>query len=174
MDENKSSYRVRIKIGEKEFEVEGDREFVEKNAEILFNKLYQETTSKETGAVQEEKPNFNEFINERAKIFGKDPDQLSGSQKILLIAYYVFKFEGGRDFTYDDVEKYSQEARLSGLANPRQYMSELIRKGFVKEGEVSEGKKKTFKILRGGIQYVESGFKESYETVEKSSETVSS
>lgn len=174
MDENKGSYRIRIKIGDREFEVEGDREFVERNVETLFNKLYQEVTLKETKTTQEEKITFNEFINEKAKIFGKDPDQLSGLQKILLIAYYVYKFEEGRDFTYDDVKKYSQEARLSGLANPRQYMSELIRKGFVKEGEVSEGKKKTFKILRGGIQYVESGFKESYEAVEKSPETISS
>lgn len=172
MNEDKGYYRIRIKIGDREFEVEGDKEFVERNAEVLFNKVRQEVTQKEVKVVQEEIPTFNEFINEKAKIFGKDPDQLSGFQKILLIAYYVFKFENGRDFTYDDIEKYSQEARLSGLANPRQYMSDLIKKGFVKEGEVSEGKKKTFKILRGGIQYVESGFKEGYETVERNPEAV--
>ncbi|MEM3454942.1 MAG: hypothetical protein QXS21_07235, partial [Thermoproteota archaeon] len=68
----------------------------------------------------------------------------------------------------------AQEARLSGLANPRQYMSEIIRKGLVKESGISEDKKKTFKILRGGIQYVESNFKESYEAEERSSEALSS
>lgn len=171
MDESKGSYKIRIRIGDKEIEVEGDKEFVEKNAEALFSKIYGAT--RETGATQEEKLTFNEFINEKAKIFGRDPDQLSGFQKVLLIAYYVFKFEN-RDFTYEDIERYAQEARLSGLANPRQYMSEIIRKGLVKEGEVSKDKKKTFKILRGGIQYVESGFKESYEAEERSPETLSS
>ncbi|MBO3767794.1 MAG: hypothetical protein JTT16_00535 [Candidatus Brockarchaeota archaeon] len=173
MDESRSSYRIKIKIGDKELEVEGDKEFVERNAEILFNKVYQEVTPKEAKPTQEEKITFNEFINERSKTFGKDPDQLSGFQKILLIAYYVFRFEN-RDFTYEDIERYAQEARLSGLANPRQYMSEIIRKGLVKESGISEDKKKTFKILRGGIQYVESNFKESYEAEERSSEALSS
>jgi len=161
-------YRIKIRMGDKELEVEGDKDFVEKSIDNLYEKIYGKVAPEVPSKVislPSERPSFNEYLSEIAKVFGKDPDKLTGYQKILLIAYYVFKYEN-RDFTYDDIEKYSGEARLSGLANPRQYMSDLIRKGYLQESE-TEGKKKSFKILRRGIQYVEGGFKEEYEQVEK-------
>jgi len=154
-------YGVRVRKRDVEVDVWGSREFVEKTFEKLKNEFLQESV--EAARVQEPQPllqgvTFTEYLAEEAKKIGREPDMLKGYEKILLIGYYLYMVEK-RDFTYDDVEKLKEEARLSGLENPRQYMSILIRKGYVSETGV-EGGKKIFKMLRRGLQYVESGFRE--------------
>ena len=155
-----SEHGVRIKRGEVEIEVWGDRDFVES----MLEKLKEEFLKKsEAPVVQEVKPplssiTFVEYLAEEAKKIGREPDTLKGYEKILLIGYYIYVKEN-RDFTYDDIERLKTEARLSGLENPRQYMGVLIRKGYISESS-TEGGKKAFRILRRGIQYVESGFRE--------------
>ncbi|MBO3769170.1 MAG: hypothetical protein QXS51_05835 [Thermoproteota archaeon] len=150
---------VRIKKGELEVEVWGSREFVESTLE----KLKEEFFKKEVLVTQTVKPSspsmtFTEYLAEEAKVLGREPDTLKGYEKILLIGYYIYTTEN-RDFTYEDIERLKTEARLSGLENPRQYMGVLIRKGYVSETG-TEGGKKVFRMLRRGLQYVESGFRE--------------
>lgn len=153
-------YRIKLKLGTTEIEVEGDRDFVEKKFEELFNKVSrpipQTKPSFEAGLRLEKVP-FPEFIAEVSRNIGKEADDLTGPQKMIVIGYYFYKYEG-RDFSYEDVKKATLEARLSGLANPRQYTPELIRRGYIQEVEPAAGEKKRFKILRRGIQYVESNF----------------
>lgn len=154
-------YGVRVRRRDVEVEVWGSREFVETTFERLKNEFLQERI--EAARTIEPQPplqgiTFTEFLAEEAKRIGKEPDMLKGYEKILLIGYYLYMVEK-RDFTYEDIEKLKEEARLSGLENPRQYMSILIKRGLVSETGVEAGKK-VFKMLRRGIQYVENGFRE--------------
>jgi hypothetical protein len=156
-------YGVRVRKKDVEVEVWGDREFVESTFEKLRNEFLQESVEAVVVKTQEPQPllqglTFTEFLAEEAKRIGREPDMLKGYEKILLIGYYLYTAEK-RDFTYDDVERLKEEARLSGLENPRQYMSILIRRGFVGETGV-EGGKKVFRMLRRGLQHVENGFRE--------------
>jgi len=155
-----SEYGVRIKKGDVEIEVWGTRDFVESTVEKLKEELLKKSEVIEAQAVKPPSPTmtFTEYLAEEAKAIGREPDTLKGYEKILLIGYYIYTTEN-RDFTYDDIERLKTEARLSGLENPRQYMSVLIRKGYVSETGV-EGGKKVFRILRRGLQYVENGFRE--------------
>lgn len=152
---------VRVRRGDVEVEVWGSREFVEETFEKLKNEFLQEGVEA-TGAggtqPQLREMTFTEYLANEAKRIGREPDALKGYEKILLIGYYLYTVEK-RDFAYDDVERLKEEARLSGLENPRQYMGMLIRKGFVSEARV-DGGKKVFRMLRRGIQYVENGFRE--------------
>lgn len=156
-----SEHGIRVRKGDVEIEVWGNREFVEAAFEKLRQEFLQENVKTlETPAAQPPSPGmtFTEYLAEEAKKIGREPDMLKGYEKILLIGYYLYTVEK-RDFTYDDVEKLRGEARLSGLENPRQYMSILIKKGYVSETGV-EGGKKVFRMLRRGLQYVENGFRE--------------
>ncbi|MEM3712812.1 MAG: hypothetical protein QXR97_04680 [Thermoproteota archaeon] len=156
-----SEHGVRIRRGEVEIEVWGSREFVESTLEKLKEEFFKKV---ETPVAQAVKPpsasmTFTEYLAEEAKALGREPDTLKGYEKILLIGYYIYTTEN-RDFTYEDIERLKTEARLSGLENPRQYMGVLIRKGYVSETGTEEGGKKVFRMLRRGLQYVESGFRE--------------
>jgi|YelNatPaOPRAMG01_1025707.scaffolds.fasta_scaffold58886_1 hypothetical protein len=161
MQNGEPEYGVRVRKRDVEVEVWGSREFVETTFDRLKNEFLQEKL--EPARVIEPQPppqgiTFTEFLAEEAKRIGREPDMLKGYEKILLIGYYLYMVEK-RDFTYEDVEKFKEEARLSGLENPRQYMSILIKRGFVSETGVEAGKK-VFKMLRRGLQYVENGFRE--------------
>lgn len=155
-----SEHGVRIKKGDVEIEVWGSRSFVESTMEKLKEEFFKKSEIVEIQAVKPPSPTttFTEYLAEEAKALGREPDTLKGYEKILLIGYYIYTTEN-RDFTYDDIERLKTEARLSGLENPRQYMGVLIRRGYVSETGV-EGGKKVFRMLRRGIQYVESGFRE--------------
>jgi hypothetical protein len=155
-----SEHGVRIKKGDVEIEVWGSRDFVESTLEKLREEFFKKSGVTEAQAVKPPSPTmtFTEYLSEEAKALGREPDTLKGYEKILLIGYYIYTTEN-RDFTYDDIERLKTEARLSGLENPRQYMGVLIRKGYVSETGV-EGGKKVFRMLRRGLQYVESGFRE--------------
>ncbi|MEM2584264.1 MAG: hypothetical protein QXP99_01855 [Thermoproteota archaeon] len=157
---SETEHGVRIKKGDVEIEVWGSRDFVESTMERLKEEFFKKSEIIEAQAVKPPSPAmaFTEYLAEEAKALGREPDTLKGYEKILLIGYYIYTTEN-RDFTYDDRERLKTEARLSGLENPRQYMGVLIKKGYVSETGV-EGGKKVFRMLRRGIQYVESGFRE--------------
>jgi hypothetical protein len=155
-----SGYGIKIRKGDVEVEVWGSREFVEATFEKLKEEFLKRSEVIEFQAIKQPSSaaTFAEYLAEEAKVIGREPDNLKGYEKILLIGYYIYTREN-RDFTYDDVERLKAEARLSGLENPRQYMGILIRRGYVSETGV-EGGKKVFRILRRGLQYVENGFRE--------------
>ncbi|MGQ9479217.1 MAG: hypothetical protein ACUVQ0_04235 [Thermoproteota archaeon] len=155
---------LRVKKGDMEIEVWGGREFVEATFQSLKEEFLERREPAEAKVIQAPSPGvtFTEYLAEEAKSLGREPDTLKGYEKILLIGYYLYTVEN-RDFTYDDIQRLKEEARLSGLENPRQYMSILIRKGYVSEIGV-EGGKKLFRILRRGIEYVKNGFEEAVAT----------
>lgn len=154
------SYRVRVSLGGIELELEGDREFVESRLTDLewLDKLLEKAASRAALPAKSAKvvkslgpkPPFNEFASEFSP--------KSHSQRILTIAYYLYKWED-RNFTYEDVEKLYEHARWPMPNNPWQTVSELIRKGFIEEADRLDGRK-SFRILDKGIRFVESGFRE--------------
>lgn len=150
-------YRIRVKFGTTEIEVQGDREFVEKKYSELFEKLSSGAPTERPSTPTKVEPpavgktSFSEFIAEKSRAVNKDPDDLTGSQKMMVIAYYEYRYKG-KDFSYDDVAASASEARLSGLTNPRQYTSDLIKKGYLQEVQCpQEEKKKCFKIGRAHV-----------------------
>ena len=150
------SYRVRISLSGIEVEIEGDREFVDSKLsnlgwlEELVGKLQTRNLGKKI-VEREEKPSFNEFASEL--------EPQNHGQRILSVAYYLYKWEN-RDFGYDDVENFYKVASWPTPSNPRDVVGDLIREGFLEDAGRVEGKKR-FRILRKGIKLVENKFRES-------------
>ncbi|RLG03321.1 MAG: hypothetical protein DRN54_03050, partial [Thaumarchaeota archaeon] len=78
-------------------------------------------------------------------------------EKFLSIAYYLYRWEG-KDLTYEDVEKYYGQARWPMPRNMWDVMSNLIREGYMEDAG-KQNDRKAFRILRKGIEYVESALK---------------
>lgn len=151
------TYRIKLSMNGIELEIEGDREFVESKISDLswidsFSQKFQEQTTRPLSkiALTAKKPSFTEFST--------DLNPQTHLERILTIAYYLYKFEE-RDFTYDDVENFYEQRRWPRPANPRQAVSDLIEEGYIEESGKTNGKK-SFRILEKGIRYVESRFKE--------------
>lgn len=151
------TYRIRLALNGVELEVEGDREFVESKISDLnwidnISRKLQEHLTRPASKITltDEKPSFTEFST--------DLNPQTHLQRILTIAYYLYKFED-RGFTYDDVENLYEQRRWPRPANPRQAVSDLIEGGYIEESGKTNGKK-SFRILEKGIRYVESRFEE--------------
>jgi len=145
------SYRIKLRSTGFELELEGDREFVESK---LADLSWLEKILDKAGAVAHaesrlltsgRKPSFIEFaslMNPR-----------TNGEKVLTIAYYLYKWEN-RDVTYEDIEQYYRRARWPMPGNVRDVMSNLIREGYMEDaGKISD--RKAFRILQKGIKLIE-------------------
>lgn len=152
-----TTYRIKLNLNGLEIEVEGDRDFVESKISDLswidaISKRLQGQIVKHSPRVIsiDKKMSFTEFSTEL--------NPQTHLQRILTIAYYLYRFEE-RDFTYDDIESFYEQRRWPRPANPRQAVSDLIEEGYIEKSGKTNGRK-SFRILEKGIRYVETMFKE--------------
>jgi hypothetical protein len=148
-------YRLRIKVGGLELELEGDREFLEARVadlswidallERLGNLGWQELIKAPQQAAAS---NFSSFVELTSLV---NPEK--NWEKFLTIAYYLYKQEG-RNLTYEDVEKYYAQARWPMPKNVWDVMSHLIREGYMEDAG-KQNDRKIFRILKKGVEHVE-------------------
>ena len=145
------TYKIRINLSDGEIEIEGDKEFVKSEIKELLEELYiryvhpkepSQTLKKEEGETQE-KPYIKEFIKE------KNP---AGSlQTAVVLAYYLWKYEGKETFTKDDIKKIWI---ASGQKPPKNIWQSVIdgKNRYQWFEEVSRGE---YKLSPHGIYFVE-------------------
>lgn len=148
------TYRLRIKFGELELELEGDRDFLEAK---FADMSWIDALLERLGALERQaglKPpqpalsSFSSFV-EFASVVNPEKNW----ERFLTIAYYLYRQEG-RDLTYEDVERYYGQARWPMPKNIWDVMSHLIREGYMEDAG-RQNDRKAFRILRKGIEYVE-------------------
>jgi len=152
------TYRLRVKVGGLELELEGDREFLEARfadlswIDALLERLgglgRQETVKAPQQLAVMTTASFSSFVE-----FASHVNPEKNWEKFLTIAYYLYRQEG-RDLTYEDVEKYYAQARWPMPRNVWDVMSHLIREGYMEDAG-KQNDRKVFRILRKGIEYVE-------------------
>lgn len=114
------NYRVRIKLGEVEIEVEGDEEFVEKHVEEFrkeMPKIAKELPPKERvipPEIQKEKVELGKLSLAE---FYKQKQPRDDIEVAIVIAYYLISFEEREEFTNQEIK---EEANKLGykLSNP--------------------------------------------------------
>jgi len=152
------TYRLRIKVGGLELELEGDREFLEARLadlswiDALLERLgglgRQETVKAPQQQAVMTTASFSSFVE-----FASHVNPEKNWEKFLTIAYYLYRQEG-RDLTYEDVERYYAQARWPMPKNVWDVMSHLIREGYMEDAG-KQNDRKVFRILRKGIEHVE-------------------
>jgi len=153
MEEKK--YRIKINLKNGEIEVEGDKEFVKAEVEILIEKLQEsfikqlsyeedvpeiETKKSETLG---KKPYIKEFINE------KKPS--GGLQTAVVLAYYLFKYDGKETFTKEDLKK----IWAASGQKPTKKMWQSVIDGKNRYGWYEEVSRGVYKISAHGVYFVE-------------------
>jgi len=149
------TYKIRINLKSGEIEVEGDKEFVKAEVEILIEKLREsfikqqsygeDISEKETKKpeIQEKKPYVKEFIEE------KKPS--SGLQSAVVLAYYLTKYEGKETFTEEDLKKIWSASKQK---LPKKMWQSVI-DGKNRYSWYEKVSKKEYKISEHGIYFVE-------------------
>lgn len=156
----KTEYQVRFRQGDVEFEVRGDKTFV--------NRAYSEFKSGLLGTTRSEsmvssRPTASPAAP-RSNAKNTSPRELLdrfGVKRhvdvVLAFGYYLEKYRALKGFTSVDINTCYYEAKIEP-SNTSQMIINNIRKGYMMQAPRS-GKKKTFTITRTGEEFVEAGFK---------------
>lgn len=159
--------KVRIKIGEFEFEASGESEVIERERKAILdlipnivcsNNYYKllDIKNKEDIPVAsiEETPNIlqtyssiNQFLNERK--FESSVDLTLG------IIYYVTQYESEDVINKNILEKYYNKSKEKLPSNLSQNLKNLTHKGFIKTMEKGKGGVIDYSITNQGETYVE-------------------
>ena len=138
------NYMIKIKEGNYEFEIQGDKDFVEK----YFEKLKEEFFSNRFSESEELKRMEQQSSSEFYKI--KQPK--NHNEIILVIAYWILNKENIEEFqSTKDILKFYDEIKLKKPSNIHQHISELKKEGLIMIGSDSGG----YKLTLQGIEFVE-------------------
>lgn len=167
--------KLKLKLGEIEFEIEGNAETVAKEREEFHKTLLpllegfmnkKKATYIEEPSMREIKTtsdnstklitctceedsqyvNFAHFLKEKG--FNTDVD------RVIAAVYYLSEISGKEYMTKDDIEQELKNARIPALSNLRVSINSNIKKAHMEELNVEENKK-CFRILQPGIKYCE-------------------
>lgn len=175
--------KVRIKIGEIEFEAEGASEVIERERSIFFSevlpaavdaitrtKIYnenqivsqssQETLTTNALCYKDQMPvdiSANTDLSRTSlAMFLNDKGDLIESTFVIMAAYFDEKKNGNKTFTIKNVEQYYTDARRVKSSNISAELSSLVKKSYIMEADGFENKKpKHYTLTDSGIYFVE-------------------
>lgn len=149
-------YKVRLHRGDIEIEVQGDKEYVDKKFQELFESQIQIKTVQH-GAVKEKAISTGGSKPLSLREFVEQFNTKAHMDYILIIAYYLEKYRSQDSLTVTDIKKCYGEMREK-LTNAGPFVLQNVKKGFLMEAPAKEGQKKaTYSLTRKGIQFIENG-----------------
>ena len=158
------NYRVRIKRGENEIEVEGDKKYI---TQIIKEFGFENEIGTLVQAKIGVKKETSDIISSKSLI-GKISTaefvlkyQLKKHTDLVLgFGYYLEKIKGLEKFTPADITNCYYEAKIES-SNTSQMIIQNIRRGFFMQAKGSkEGKGRIYyTVTQSGISFVENGFK---------------
>lgn len=93
--------------------------------------------------------------------FMQQHDTSSHRKKVLVIGYYLEKYEGYERFSSSDLEDYYRKAKIKISSNTSQFINECAEKAWMMEGEEkNEGNEKTWIVTQTGEDKVENDLRE--------------
>jgi hypothetical protein len=150
-----NNYKARLKIGQLEFEVEGDKEFVESQIQAWkteqvdsFGKLLSNESKKasdETSTAGETEVTLPEFYNRFVAV--SHPD------KIAIFGYFFEKFKHQEFFTAQDLLAAYDEVRFPAPKN----IHDILGKVYKRSNYILPREKGTWKLQARGIEFIENG-----------------
>lgn len=147
---SEQNYKIKIKEGNYEFEIQGDKEFVEK----YYVELKEEFFSTRIGEHAKLKRIGNYLDLKQISLidFYKSKQPQNHSQTIAVIAYWLLNNQTLEDFqSTKDLLKAYNEIKLKKPGNIHQHISELKKEGLIMAGSNSG----SYKLTLSGIEYVE-------------------
>ena len=151
MSEINHKYRLRYRKGDRELELEGDKEWIEKIFKEFMKSEIKETIPEgmttEKGKVKEIPMSLVEFLKSKG-----DPKE--HADLVIAFSYWLFHMENMESYNVDDIRRCYDEARITPPKNPTDTMNKMQGKGWLKFVGEKDGKK-AWVITRSGEEYVE-------------------
>lgn len=126
------NYKIRIKLGKVEIEVEGDKEFVEKHIEEFkkeIPKIVKELPSKEKTVIPETQEEKVELKGLSLVEFYKQKDPKNHNETVVVFAYWLTEKEKKEEFSPKDIENCYSKIGIKKPANVPQIMKILASGG---------------------------------------------
>lgn len=177
MDVSRTTYRIRVRIADKELEVEGDRDFVLETCLNLHTRLLGANNlsiiepgliifNDQNEATITAEGNGNVLISETANglsskrpmplaSFLREAGAATSADKVLVVAAYLYKHRDYGEFNRADIEQCYREALLKKSTNFSRDINSNRQKGFFDLAGEKDGLK-AFYITRAGLDAVES------------------
>lgn len=139
-------YKIRIRKGNFEVEVQGDMEWVEKKFEELTTK---ELSIVETKALPQGMPEtLGEFLDQKG-----NPQR--HTDVVVVFAYWLFKVENMASFNVKDIVDCYDKTRKPKPSNVNQIINNNVANHFFAEAAEKKDGYKAWIITRTGEKYVE-------------------
>lgn len=151
---NSNNYRIRIKKGEIEFEVEGDKEFVKELYEEFETKT-DNISGANTENIQSKTGQEEQSIVKKYSIIQiyKSMKLKTNLDRILFFAYWMLKKDDKKEFSIKDIMDYFDQFGLRKPENPKRDFTKLVS---IKRGHLNTGSSDAFHSLSfDGINCIE-------------------
>lgn len=151
MSNSDNMYKISLNLSQKEFEVEGEKSFVEKWVPKLEKKI--NSVSKNNDSSKNRQSSGQEKEKSIAEIY--DREKFSKKQdRVLFIGWALEVLRDNEEFTKPQIKDVAQEFKIELGANLTRDIKSLIKKGKIKKiGE--ENGETTYYLTRTGEQFVE-------------------
>jgi hypothetical protein len=142
-------FRIRVRKGELEFEVQGTENFVVDQYNKLNRLLHLE---QDQVILEEKKISLGEFLDKM--------QPKAHTEEIVLFAYYSEKMLHKLYFNVTDISDLYSKSKVKSPANINDTINGLVRKGLLIESDEEKENLKCWTISRSGIELVKSRMKE--------------
>jgi hypothetical protein len=142
-----ASYKIRIRRGDFEIEVYGDREWVEKKFEQLMSKEFQVTLAKKS-KIERLPETLGEFLEQKG-----NPQK--HTELVAAFAYWLFKAEEMQSFNVKDVVECYDRTRRVKPSNANQIINTNVRNNLFAFAREKKDGYKAWILTRTGEEFVE-------------------
>lgn len=149
------SYRVKIKKGDSEVEIQGDKEWVEEKYKELSEFLI--TSQPEPLADLTKPPHISQplsFPDSIMEFYNMKGSPKTHTDKAIIFAYWLSKKEGFVNYNYVDIETCYEKALIAKPGNTTDVMNRNQKKGFLLV-TTEKDNMKAWRITSSGEEYVE-------------------
>ncbi len=143
-----SCYKEKIKMAKKASE-EFEEPYKSISFQIILNKLLDQELKGAFFSKERIETSKKTLIN-----LIKEKKVTNHAERILCMAYYLFKFEEVDPFNSNDIKQSYSEARTKGPINISDFLNKICEKGFLMNKGQKDGLK-AYSLTLEGIEYVE-------------------
>ena len=143
------NYRTRVRKGDFEVEVQGDKEFVLRK----YPELAALVTNQAKATPELSSPPGQQSLAE----FLREKNPTSHNDFGIVYAYYLHKSKGYDSYNVDDIDKCYTDSRTQKPKNLNAVMDSNVSRGFLMVADAKKDGKKAWVITRTGEEYVEAG-----------------
>ncbi len=155
-----STYLIRIKEGNLELEIQGDRDFVERKfkefLKTFFKKFPEEKYIEKEKYFEKEKIKLEESNLEKTKDYFKNFKIKSNTEKMLLAARFYYENFGRKSFTLSDIKSIYKIMKWKISKNPSTFLQKFRKKNFIYSLPKKRNGKPLYVLTEKGLEFTES------------------